>query len=247
MLKATQDVSCCFFILFFCSKYFFIKYFHACSEQEQGNKQCPEVEEYIQKLKNEGIKTSVEQPFYDVEKLKEMAEKGSIILSSSNEQFKSDVSFPFTSFIDETKFIETFLEKYCENGKDPQKILNGLVKFTKELLYDPKTYRNQSEMGHRVSKIVPILDNFYRFKLDEYDLTCNRNVEVNDYVRIPDQKSYKSAARGKKPDFFLQQADTDATDFITPIWYLHEEKLNDKKLSGDFVKLCCLARGALDW
>ena len=177
-----------------------------------------------------------------------MAEKGSIILSWKEfKQSNSDISFPFTSFTNEDKFIETFIEKYCENSKDSQSILDGLVKFTKELLYDPKIYSNQSEMGHCVSKIVPILDNFYRFKLDEYDLTCNRNVEVNDYVRIPDQKSHKSAAGGKKPDFFLQQAATDATGFITPIWYLHEEKLNDKKLSGDFVKLCCLARGALDW
>lgn len=199
------------------------------------------------------MKGSLGEQFYDREKLKEMAQKNFILVDlekqpSGVKLYRDDVHFPFTSFTDKEKFINEFLRIYCKDAKCPdQRVVDALTEFTKQLLYDPKPYNNnQSEMGHCASKIVSILDNFYRFKLSDYNLICNRNVEVNKCIRFPDQKSEKSRAGGQKPDFFLQQQPTKDIP-LAPLWYLHEEKIEEKNLKDDFVKLCNLARAALDW
>ena len=181
-----------------------------------------------------------------------MAQKNYILVNPQNR--KSDVKlcddtcFPFTAFTNTKEFIKEFFDFYCEKSECPNEIIEkGLVDFVQAIMYDPKSHSNkQSEMSQCISKIGPILDNFYRFKLKEHSLISNRNVEVNHYIRFPDKKTDKPRAGGKKPDFFLQQEPNKDVPMAS-LWYLHEEKIEEKQLKNDFVKLCNLARAALDW
>lgn len=218
------------------------------TELEEGEKPCEEVNKYVEELNQ---REELEEVFYDYEQLREMAQKNFILVKSQNQnsgvEVCDDTCFPFTSFTNSKKFGEELINLYCQGADFDEDTKEKLAKFTQEVLYNSVPHNNkQSEMGHCVSQIGPALDHFYRFKLKEYNIVSNRNVEVNNCIRSPDKKSINAKVGGKKPDFFLKQELCEGIS-ITPLWYLHEEKIEERQLKDDFVKLCNLARGALDW